>query len=74
MDTWEIKMCHKMTLWGVITRKIECMVARYSTMIDNAKTMADKLAIEREFVVTMYTYGVICDSTNNAKLVAKLVG
>ena len=43
-------------------------------MVDHAKNMADKLTIEREFVVTMYTHGVICDSTNDKELVAKLVG
>lgn len=60
IDTWDIKMTHPMTLFGSITPRIEAIVARYSTMIDKARTTKDAKAIEREFVVTMLSYGVVC--------------
>lgn len=74
MDSWNIKMIRPMTLWGMITPKIEDMVARYGSMIDHAKTMARKKEIENEFVFTMYSHGIVCDCTNNAKLAAQLLG
>lgn len=61
IDAWEIKMLHNMTLWGVITPKIESIVARYSSMIDNEKNINEKKEIEHEFIVTMYSHGIICD-------------
>lgn len=61
MDTWDIKLLHHMTLWGMITPRIEAIVARYSTMIDHAKTSKECEEIEHEFIVTMLSHGIICD-------------
>lgn len=61
MDTWDIKLLHHMTLWGRITPRIEAIVARYSTMIDRAKTSKECAEIEHEFIVTMLFHGIICD-------------
>lgn len=61
IDTWEVKMVHTMTLWGIITPFIEVCVARYSSMIDYAKTLKEKLELEKEFIVTMYAHGIVCE-------------
>ena len=61
MDTWNIKMTRPMTLWGMITPRIESIVTRYSIMIDRAKTMTSKKEIEREFMLTMLSHGIWCD-------------
>lgn len=61
IDTWEIKMVHTMTLWGIITPFIEMCVARYSSMIDSAKTLKEKLELEKEFIITMYFHNIICE-------------
>ena len=61
MDTWNIKMAHPMTLWGMITPRIESMVARYGSMIDHAHSKEAKQDIENEFVVTMESHGIWCD-------------
>lgn len=61
MDTWEIKLAHTMTLWGIITPKIEYLVARYSTMVDHARNYREMIDIENEFKITMHTYGIVCD-------------
>lgn len=61
LDTWEIKMCRKWTLWGAITPRIESIVARYSIMIDRARTLKEKKEIEHEFVYTMLSHGIVCD-------------
>lgn len=61
MDTWNIKMTRPMTLWGIITPRIESIVTRYSIMIDHAKTMASKKEIEKEFMLTMLSHGIWCD-------------
>lgn len=61
IDTWEIKMVHTMTLWGIITPFIEVCVARYSSMIDYAKTLKEKLELEKEFIITMYFHGIVCE-------------
>ena len=63
METWEIKMLHPMTLWGKINSRIEYLVARYGSMIDHATTNKDKAEIEKEFIITMHSYGVVCDFT-----------
>lgn len=54
-------MAHTMTLWGIITPKIEYLVARYSTMVDHARNYREMVDIENEFKVTMHTYGIVCD-------------
>ncbi len=61
LDAWEIKMCRKWTLWGSITPRIESIVARYSSMIDRARTIKEKREIEHEFVYTMLSHGIVCD-------------
>ena len=61
MDTWDIKMARPMTLWGMITPRIESIVTRYSIMIDKARTMASKKEVEREFILTMLSHGIWCD-------------
>lgn len=61
MDTWEIKMTRPMTLWGMITPRIESIVTRYSIMIDKARTMKSKKEVEREFMLTMLSHGIWCD-------------
>lgn len=61
IDFWEIRMVHSLTLWGSITPRIESIVARYGSMIDHARSLNDKIAIENEFVATMYSHGIICD-------------
>lgn len=61
IDTWEVKMVHTMTLWGIITPFIEVCVTRYSSMIDYAKTLKEKLELEKEFIVTMYSHGIVCE-------------
>nr|DAG17770.1 MAG TPA: hypothetical protein [Caudoviricetes sp.] len=61
MDTWEIKMVRRWTLWGSITPRIESIVARYGAMIDHARSLKEKEQVEREFVVTMLSHGVVCD-------------
>lgn len=61
MDIWEIKMVHIMTLWGIITPFIEVCVSRYSSMIDYAKTLKEKLELEKEFIITMYSHGIVCE-------------
>lgn len=61
MDSWSIKMVHTMTLWGMITPRIETIVARYSTMVDEAKTTKEAREIENEFIVTMLSHGIVCD-------------
>lgn len=61
IETWDIKMVRPITLWGSITPRIEDIVARYGSMIDHAKTTKEARAIEREFVVTMLSHGVVCD-------------
>lgn len=61
MDTWNIKMFHSITLWGMITPKIEAIVARYGSMIDHAHSKASKIDIENEFVITMVSHGIWCD-------------
>lgn len=54
-------MVHTMTLWGLITPFIEVCVARYSSMIDDAKTLKEKLELEKEFIITMHSHGVVCE-------------
>lgn len=61
IDTWDIKMVHPITLWGIITPFIEVCVARYSARIDYAKSLKEKLEIEKEFITTMYSHGIVCD-------------
>nr|DAR38941.1 MAG TPA: hypothetical protein [Caudoviricetes sp.] len=61
MDTWNIKMTRPMTLWGMITPRIESIVTHYSIMIDKARTMASKKEVEREFMLTMLSHGIWCD-------------
>lgn len=61
IETWEIKMVRPITLWGSITPHIEAIVAHYGSMIDNANSLKEKRSIEREFIVTMLSHGVICD-------------
>lgn len=61
IESWEIRMVRKWTLWGVITPRIESIVARYGSMIDHAKNLKEKRSIEREFIVTMLSHGVVCD-------------
>lgn len=61
MDAWSIKMFHNITLWGMITPRIEAIVARYGSMIDHAKTTKEAREIENEFVVTMLSHGIVCD-------------
>ena len=61
MDTWNIKMTRPMTLWGVITPRIESIVTRYSIMMDKAKTIGSKREIEKEFILTMLSHGIWCD-------------
>lgn len=61
IETWDIKMVRPITLWGSITPRIENIVARYGSMIDHAKTTKEARSIEREFVVTMLSHGVVCD-------------
>lgn len=61
IDTWDVKMVHDITLWGVITSFIEVCVARYSAMIDYAKTLKEKLEIEKEFIATMFMHGIVCE-------------
>lgn len=61
IETWDIRMNRPMTLWGSITPCIEAIVARYGSMIDRAKNLKEKRAIEREFIVTMLSHGVVCD-------------
>lgn len=61
IDTWDIKMTRPMTLWGIITLRIEDIVTHYSIMIDKAKTMASKKEVEREFMLTMLSHGILCD-------------
>lgn len=61
IDTWSIKMLHKMVIWGMITPRIESIVTCYSIMIDNARTIKDKREIEHEFVVTMLSHGIVCE-------------
>ena len=59
IETWDIKMNRKWTLWGSITPRIEAIVARYSTMIDNSRTLKEKKEIEREFIITMLSHGIV---------------
>lgn len=61
MDIWEIKMVHKMTLWGRLNGSIDYLVMKYGTMVDNAKTMSEKMEIEREFKVTMACHNIVVD-------------
>lgn len=61
MDIWEIKMVRPMTLWGIITPRIESIVTRYSIMIDKARTMASKKEVEKEFMLTMLSHWIWCD-------------
>ena len=61
IETWDIKMVRPITLWGSITPRIESIVARYGDMIDHANSLKEKRSIEREFIVTMLFYGVVCD-------------
>lgn len=61
MDTWEIKMAHHMTLWGIINKKIEYLVTRYSIMADKARNYRELVDIEEEFKVTMRLYGIVVD-------------
>lgn len=61
IETWDIKMVRPITLWGSITPRIEAIVAHYGSMIDHAKNLKEKRSIEREFVVTMLSHGVVCD-------------
>lgn len=61
MDTWEIKMATPMTLWGMITPRIESIVTRYSIMVDRAKTLKGKLEIEKEFMMTMLSHDIWCE-------------
>ena len=61
MDTWEIKMVRRLTLWGSITPRIEAIVARYGSMIDHARSLKEKREIEHEFVYTMLSHGIVCD-------------
>ena len=63
MDAWDIKMVRPMTLWGMISPRIEAIVARYGDMIDHARSLKDAREIEKEFIITMYFYGVICEFT-----------
>jgi hypothetical protein len=60
IDTWEIRMVRRWTLWGYITPRIEAIVARYSTMIDNSRTLKEKKEIEHEFIYTMLSHGIVC--------------
>lgn len=61
IDAWEIRMVRRWTLWGYITPRIESIVAKYGSMIDNARTLKDKKEIEHEFVYTMLSHGIVCD-------------
>lgn len=61
IESWEIRMVRKWTLWGSITPRIESIVARYGTMIDNSRTLKEKKEIEQEFVYTMLSHGIVCD-------------
>lgn len=61
IESWEIRMVRRWTLWGSITPRIESIVARYSTMIDPASTLKAKKEIEHEFVYTMFSHGIVCD-------------
>lgn len=61
IDVWEIRMVRRWTLWGSITPRIESIVARYSTMIDNSRTLKEKKEIEHEFIYTMHSHGIVCD-------------
>lgn len=61
IDVWEIRMVRQWTLWGSITPRIESIVARYSTMIDNSRTLKEKKEIEHEFIHTMFSHGIVCD-------------
>lgn len=40
---------------------MDTIVARYSTMIDRAKTSKECAEIEHEFIVTMLSHGISCD-------------
>lgn len=60
MDVWEIKMVHKMVLWGIITPRIEYLVAKYGTRIDHAKALKTKLEVENEFIAAMRLHGIVC--------------
>jgi hypothetical protein len=60
IDAWEIRMLHRWTLWGVITPRIESIVARYGTMIDHARSLQEKQEIEHEFIYTMLSHGIVC--------------
>lgn len=61
IESWEIRMVRRWTLWGSITPRIESIVARYGTMIDNSRTLKEKREIEHEFVYTMFSHGIVCD-------------
>lgn len=61
MDTWEIKMVNKMTLWGRLNGSIDYLVMKYGTMVDNASTMKEKIEIEKEFRITMFCHGIVVD-------------
>jgi hypothetical protein len=61
IDTWDIKMVRRWTLWGSITPHIESIVARYGSMIDHAKGLKEKREIEHEFIYTMLSHGIVCD-------------
>lgn len=59
IESWEIRMVRKWTLRGSITPRIESIVARYGTMIDNSRTLKEKKEIEHEFVYTMLSHGIM---------------
>ena len=61
MDTWEIKMVNKMVLWGRLNGSIDYLVMKYGTMVDKAKTMNEKMEIEREFRITMFCHNIVVD-------------
>lgn len=63
IDTWDIKMVRPMTLWGMISPRIEAIVARYGAMIDHARSLKDAKEIEKEFIITMHFYDIICEFT-----------
>lgn len=61
IESWEIRMVRKWTLWGSITPRIESIVVRYSSMIDHARSLKAKQEIEHEFIYTMLSHGIVCD-------------
>lgn len=64
MDSWDIKIRHKITLIGIINRRIENLVFKYSGFADRARSDNALDEIERELIYTLSLHAIIAEIPN----------